>query len=313
MVDLLNKGFIVNRSAGRHRSKTGRTFIVTGLHRSGTSLVAAILRQAGLFIGTAINDIVYEDEEIASVLASGNVGALKRIISERDANYRSWGFKLPMLCLDLFSNPHVIVTFRDPVSMSVRASLSEYREATHALREVMHDLNALIAFIDGLRCPSLLLSYEKALTFPQDFVVAITGFCGIPQSIALRERLIGVIEPNRTRYIEGARRRYEGTIEGVVDGCLYGWCHLTQSSNPVALEVFVDERPMVRLTADMFRQDLLDAGIGQGRHGFSIALNALHARPDAVIRIRVADHDIELDNSGKRLRQFYSRSATAAR
>jgi len=60
--DLINKGFIVNRQ----NAETGRTFIVTGLHRSGTSLVAALLRQAGLFIGGDANDVVYEDQEIAN-------------------------------------------------------------------------------------------------------------------------------------------------------------------------------------------------------------------------------------------------------
>lgn len=310
--DLLNKGFIIN-SAGRHPGRGGRTFIVTGLHRSGTSLVASILQQAGLFIGTEINDIVYEDEEITRVLASGDTAALKRIISERDANYRTWGFKLPMLCRDLdpgqlalFNDPHLIVTFRDPVSMSVRTALSEYQEPMHALREAINDLNALMAFIGELRCPSLLLSYEKALMSPHDFVDAIMQFCDIPRNAALRDRLVGVIEPNRPSYIAGARRRYEGTIEGIMDGRLYGWCRLTHSTDPVALDVLVDEQPVFSLVADTFRQDLLEAGIGQGSHGFSIALEVLRAQSDAVIRIKVAGHGIELGNSGKRLRQFRS-------
>jgi hypothetical protein len=39
-----------------------RTFIATGLYRSGTSLVASILQQAGIFMGRQINDAVFEDE-----------------------------------------------------------------------------------------------------------------------------------------------------------------------------------------------------------------------------------------------------------
>jgi hypothetical protein len=320
--DLLNKGFIMNRPAGRHpagrhRATGGRTFIVTGLHRSGTSMVASILQQAGLFIGTEINDLVYEDEELARVVMSRDIAALKLAIGERDANYRSWGFKLPMLCRDLdpaqlalFNDPHLIVPFRDLVSMSVRTSLSEYREPMHALREAIDDLNALMAFIGDVRCPSLLLSYEKALMFPGDFVDVVMQFCDIPQNAALRERLVGMIEPNRPGYIAVARRRYEGTIERIIDGRLHGWCRLTHSTDPVPLEVVVDGRPVLSLMADVFRQDLLDAGIGQGCHGFSIALETLRARPDAVIRIRIAGHAVELDNSGLPLREFGSRSTT---
>ena len=48
--DLINRGFIINRPS----SEPGRTFIVTGLQRSGTSLVASILLNAGLFTATVL-------------------------------------------------------------------------------------------------------------------------------------------------------------------------------------------------------------------------------------------------------------------
>jgi hypothetical protein len=216
-----------------------------------------------------------------------------------------------MLCNDLdaaqlalFNDPHLIVTFRDPVSISVRTSLSEYREPVQALGAAMDDLNAMMAFLGRTSCPSLLLSYEKALMFPGDFVDAVMQFCDIPRNAALRARLAAVIEPNRPDYIAGARRRYEGTIEGVVYGHLYGWCRMSQSDETVMLEILLDGRPVRAVLADTFRQDLLEAGIGQGRHGFSIPLEELGGRPDAEIRVRVAGRDIEIDNSGKPLGSF---------
>lgn len=308
--DLLNRGFIVNL-AGSQTGGAGRTFIVTGLLRSGTSLIASILLQSGLFIGDEINDIVYEDEAIARALTTGDNDALKRIIGERNANYRSWGFKLPMLFrylqpaqMALFNDPRLIVTFRDPVSISVRMALSEYQEPMQALRDATAELNALMAFVEGVECPSLLLSYEKALTFPHDFVDAIMRFCDIPANAALQERLIGMIEPNQPRYIAGARRRYDGQIEGVLDGRLYGWCRLTHSTDPVELEVMVDDQRVLSVVADVFRGDLRDAGIGEGNHGFFIALDALGAGPDSLIRIKAATHGVELGNSGRRLREY---------
>ena len=53
-----------------------RTFIVTSRYRSGTSLVASILQQAGIFMGRQINDAVLEDEEMGAILTSGDAGAL---------------------------------------------------------------------------------------------------------------------------------------------------------------------------------------------------------------------------------------------
>ena len=81
--------------------------------------------------------------------------------------------------------------------------------------------------------------------------------------------LIGVIEPNRPRYIAGARRRYEGQIRGIMDGRLYGWCRLTHSTAPITLEVLVDEKPTLSVVADVFRQSILDARIGKGATGSS--------------------------------------------
>jgi hypothetical protein len=82
MSKLPHKGFIVNQPAERPPGSGGRTFIATGLHRSGSSLVASIVQQAGVFIGTEINDMVYEDEPIARILASCDTAALQQIIGE---------------------------------------------------------------------------------------------------------------------------------------------------------------------------------------------------------------------------------------
>lgn len=318
--DLLNKGFIVSQpaedSAGTGSRGPGRTIIVTGLKRSGTSLVAAMLREAGMFMGSEINDIVHEGEEIARVLASGEAEALRRTIRDRDVDYLTWGFKLPMLSdrlepgqISLFNNPHVIVPFRDPLAISVRNSLSEYQEPMRALLDSMRDLEAFVAFIGGLTCPCLLLSYEKMLAFPGELVDAITSFSGIPRNEALRHRLIGLIEPNRPTYIAGARRRYEGTVEGITGGHLYGWCNLTASAEPVSLDLFIDGEMVRNFVADTFRRDLLDAGIGKGGHGFSVDLSGLNLRQGAVIRVKVSHHGIELANSNRPVSAYRGRMA----
>ena len=309
--ELVNKGFIVDRPGAARPGRGGRTFIVTGAHRSGTSLIASILRQVGIFMGADINDIVHEDEAFGRLLQARDRDGLRRLIGERNAAYGTWGFKLPMLCqwldhadMAVFNEPHVIVAFRDPVAIAVRAALSEYQAQMPALRHATDDLAAMVAFVAQLRCPKLLLSYEKCLAFPGDFVDAITRFCNLPQSDALRGRLTLLVEPNRPTYIAGSRRRYEGAIEGVTGGSLYGWCRLTGVADPVALDLFADDQPVLAFVADAFRQDLLDAGYGGGNHGFYLDLGKLGLRPNAVIRIKVAVHGIELDNSGRRVAAY---------
>jgi hypothetical protein len=174
--DLLNKGFIVVRESGEQ----GRAFIVSGLQRSGTSLIASFLQQAGIFIGSEINDAVYEDEAISDVLAARDLQKLRRII---DAG-----------------------------------------NAMRALRSSIADQSALMEFIGQLSCPNLLLSYEKTLNFSEDFIDLILRFCDILPSAALGTRMLAIIEPNRPRYLATARRPFDGLIEGVRDGQLYGRC-----------------------------------------------------------------------------------------
>jgi len=304
---LINKGIIATRASEPAAGHAGKTFIVTGLHRSGTSMVASILQYVGIFMGTEINDMTFEDETFWKILDPLDRNGLQRLIHERNTTYGTWGFKYPMLCaalgpadMALFNNPHIIVPFRDSVSVSVRTQLSEYQAPMRALRQAVNEQAELTAFVEQLRCPSLLLSYEKSLIFPGDFVDAMMAFCGLPQSPVLRERLIRLIEPNRPAYIAGIRRTYEGLIEGVVNGTLYGWCRLTGTSDPVALELFADDRPVLCFVADLFRQDLLDARIGGGNHGFSLDLNKLGLRSDAVLRIKVATHGIELEQRANR-------------
>jgi hypothetical protein len=305
--ELINKGVIINRPVGPP-VRGGRTFIVTGLHRSGTSLVASLLQQAGIFMGRQINDAVSEDEEMGATLLSGDAGALRRLIDERNANHGTWGFKVPEVYthlhperLTLFDNPHLIVTFRDIASIAVRNSLSEYKEVMTALRDAVSHLDALVTYIGSVRAPSLLLSYEKALIFPGDFVDTLLLFCGLTSDAALRARLLGLVEPNRKDYLSRARRVYRGRIDGIAHGCVFGWCQRIGSNDPVRLDLFVDDRLVTSFLADVFRQNLLDAKVGAGAHGFVVALTGLQARADAIIRVRVAGRVVELDNSGQRL------------
>jgi hypothetical protein len=304
---LINRGAIIDRPA-RLPERGRRTFIVTGLHRSGTSLVASILQQAGIFMGRQINDAVFEDEEMGATVSSGDVGALRRLIDERNANHGTWGFKLPEIYahlrpdqLPLFDNAHLIVTFRDIASIAVRNSLSEYRQAMTALRDAVTQLDALVTYIGLVSAPSLLLSYEKALIFPGDFVDTLLLFCGLPSDAALRARLIGLVEPNRQDYLSRTRRIYRGRIDGVAHGCVFGWCQRIGSNDPVRLDLFIDDRQVTSFLADVFLQNLLDAKVGTGAHGFVAELTGLRSRPDAIIRVRVAGRVIELENSGQRL------------
>jgi hypothetical protein len=70
------------------------------------------------------------------------------------------------------------------------------------------------------------------------------------------------------------------------------------------LEILADDRVLVSFRADRFRSDLRDAGLGAGHHAFAADLGGFRLRPDAVVRVRVQQHGIELQNSGRSLEQY---------
>jgi hypothetical protein len=119
--------------------------------------------------------------------------------------------------LALFDNPHLIVPFRDIACIAVRKSLSEFKDTIQAMREAVDQLDAMVTFLAAANTPNLLLSYEKALLFREDFVDTLMRFCGLPDNAALRARLIELIEPNRRHYIDHARQMFRGFVNGVVD------------------------------------------------------------------------------------------------
>jgi hypothetical protein len=307
---LANTGLIAMGSAPGG-DKPGRTLIVTGLHRSGTSMVASVLRKAGVFMGETINDLVHEDECLARLVERRDFAGLAAMVRDRNAAYGTWGFKLPMLCqwlkaehVELFHQPHVAVIFRDPVAISVRATLSDLQTQAEALRAAAQELDTMLRFATALPCPTLLVSYEKALVFPHAFIDTLLHFSGLPQNEAMRQHLLSAIAPNRPDYIQGTRRRFEGVIEGIRDGSLCGWCRLTGTGSPVRLSISLNGHFITEVTADVFRPDLQDAGFGEGRHGFIVPLKMLQRDLEAVLRVTVSDHDIELENSGRPLRDY---------
>ena len=66
-----------------------------------------------------------------------------------------------------------------------------------------------------------------------------------------------------------SRRRCYGHIDRYCDGKVQGWAAQRGSPEKVTIDIRINGQVSVRAElADQFRGDLLDAGIGDGRHGF---------------------------------------------
>ena len=302
---LINHGVIIRPGrAPEGPSKPGRTFIISGIGRGGTTLVANTLRTAGIFFGEDVADLVGEDRHMLHILRSRNPGMLDDLIAKRNASGRDWGFKVPHLAIYLpaeelvrFRNPHLILIYRDPVAITVRHAIAEHVDPLPALLETTNAMHGLTQFLGLTTCPALLVSYEKALIFPEAFIDALAGFCTFPVTEEFRQQMLSQVKPNSDAYITGARRQYAGAIDYAPSGLLSGWCCEVGSSQPIDLDIFLDGNKFLTIKADEFRAELVPAGFGDGKHGFSINLAAFGVRPDVLLKVRVSGRTFELTTS----------------
>jgi hypothetical protein len=309
---LVNTGVIVRRSgSGKRKDEAKRTIVVTGVARSGTSMVAAALRAAGLHMGDFVHSVVNEDAQMLEIVRSHDMGLLRSLIRERNLKHSIWGFKVPNLhahlrydSLDLFRNPHLVVVYRDPVAVAMRNSLSEHTEQLDGVLAASGAMQAMTRFAQQAGCPLLLLSYEKIVGFPPLLIDSLADFCGISLSPAQRAALLEQVKPNNPEYFAVASRRFLGRIDGSMDGALYGWCFEESRLTPVRLDVLADGRLLESFDADQYRADLASGGIGNGCHGFAIDLSHHKLPAGAVIRVKIAGRQLELENSGQALWAF---------
>jgi O-antigen biosynthesis protein len=69
------------------------------------------------------------------------------------------------------------------------------------------------------------------------------------------------------------KQQIKGHIDVYGQGQLQGWAYDPDSpDDPVQLRVVVQGRPVAEGTADIFREDLLQSGFGNGKHGFRIRI-----------------------------------------
>jgi glycosyltransferase involved in cell wall biosynthesis len=68
-------------------------------------------------------------------------------------------------------------------------------------------------------------------------------------------------------------RRHRGNVEGFSVGCIRGWvAAVPVDGRRLPVGLFCGDRLLCAGTADIFRDDLADAGIGDGRHAFALPL-----------------------------------------
>ena len=96
---------------------------------------------------------------------------------------------------------------------------------------------------------------------------------------------------------------YLGRIDECAGGIVAGWAFdRDPAGNPVEVEVLVNDEVVAAARADLFREDLRTAGLGDGRHAFQIGVPLTVGRSaPVVVRVRIRGTGMELEGSPKHL------------
>jgi len=303
-----NPGIIIFRSA-KNPAEAEKTIVITGPSRSGTTMMAQIVKTLGIHLGDAVDVNLLEDIEIRNASKSGDIDALKRILAERNTANTVWGWKFPGSLEHLagfasqLRNPYFIFTFRDPIATTVRNQIYESEDLNliDTVDDALNYMKLATQWIREHQHPAVGVSYEKALLNPEHLVEMTTEFLGIDATEAQKFEAIQQVQLGNTRYLSSELwKSHLGFIDSVADGQLQGWAHLTDSDDPAKLEVRINLRKVAEVEAKTFRADLKENGMGSGHCGFSFDINPYLQR-NITNRIEVvfADSEYPLQGSPK--------------
>ena len=224
--DLRNLGIV--RIGDNCRPGGQTTIVVVGVPRSGTSMVASVLKQFGIHLGDEIDSSVFEDRAIAGAIDRGDMDAFRSIVEDYNAGHRIWGFKRPKAfsrlddILKELRNPRIVVTMRDCVAIAVRNSKSVYHDETEGIRRAAQATVAAVDALEDVTCPVLMVSYEKAMSNPKKFARQLAAFCGLAPSPEMIQDVVAVMKNGPELYLKNARLVYEGGYSAA-GGRLKGW------------------------------------------------------------------------------------------
>ncbi|CAE6518399.1 conserved hypothetical protein [Nitrosomonas nitrosa] len=294
--------FAINMPDISHQEKT---VIVLGVARGGTSMVAGALHHLGIPMGENLST-VYEDVALSKAIEQNCVEDIASIITDRNATLLVWGWKRPSAIkhvgawLGKFRNPYYVVVFRDLFSIANRNRISMLSDVVSNMRDANMQYELLLNFITGLSSPILLISYEKAMANPLNFVCNLRDLLGINAEVAI-DTAINFIKPNPEDYLKASRiTDATGIVELVDSKIISGWAMHTQDKNrPAKVIIRINNEFEFSVIANFFRQDLLDKGIHPtGKCGFMLTIpteNSLH--PNDIVTVRVVGDIKDLKNS----------------
>jgi hypothetical protein len=147
------------------------TVVVLGPPRSGTSMLAGMLRMLDIYMG-ACNERNHEDPCFNKRVG---VSSIRKKITENNSKYCVWGWKEPSThtyfhqITDSIRNPLIIASYRNILG-AVASKIKRSGEVSSEglIKSYTRHYMQIAELIDTLQAPTLYIDHEKALHAPDD-------------------------------------------------------------------------------------------------------------------------------------------------
>ena len=181
--------------------KTKKTYIVLGVKRGGTSMLAGTLRILGVYMGNMNKNVGgHEDVDISDQ----NLEDMIQTVIRRNMEHEVWGFKNPAAIdyiyylLPFLIKPTFLVIFRDPCATAMSESIKHNNNFTQSFWEAMDNIRKLHyfamypdAYVNKHGGQVFSISYEKMLMSTETSVRELCELTGLEY----KEEVLDFIKP----------------------------------------------------------------------------------------------------------------------
>ena len=302
-----NSGFWLLNASTKDQDSAG-TVVIAGLGRSGTSMLAAVLKAAGLCMGEQTAIGTHEDQQIAALLQPRQRRELRLLIEQRNQDHNLWGFKLPSRqilqpsLLKLLRRPYLVVIFRDILAIAGRRQVSKGESLQSQLTQSLSEYRRLVKFLDRIDRPCLLISYEKALLDPDWLVDQLDHFLGLNLDATSKAACRASIQVSPDLYRREVRQLpgWQGRLEDIQKDKIKGWAFVEHTDTPARVEIWINGLRRHVCIADRPRRDVqMEHQLRTPGCGFCIELNtpSQQLKPGDQVSARMAKTEQQLRNS----------------
>lgn len=301
---LINNGVVV---IGDPIFASRNTTIVVGTARGGTSMVAGAMAKLDIYMGDKARSPVYEDTRLSECFEKNDILGAKDIAEEYSKTYKEWGWKRPSNIdrlsevFELVSGARYIFIYKDVMSIANRNSISMLSDLMPGMQRALDQYAKTLEFLRTRPMHAMLVSYEKVMREPANFVGELISFLNIEPTKEQVQGAIDFIAPNPADYLDISRiTKAEGRLGGVFGKKVYGWARLVHSKKNAIVEIYINDIKVGLTEANIPRQDLFEK-YGQNC-GYEYELpSELSVFEGDVIRARVVNEVRDLANSGLKI------------